>query len=60
MLKAVFAYRGELNEDSPFSLANDGTKVVWPESEPVVFNFRLPHNHHRVALFEKIHYMNLD
>ena len=29
----------------------------WPESDPVVFNIRMPVDHQRVMLFEKILYM---
>ena len=62
MLKAILLSRaegGDINE-SPFKTASDGVRVVWPETEPVVFNFRLPQDHHRVALFEKIYYLNQD
>jgi hypothetical protein len=61
MLKAILVSRaegGDINSnESPFK-GSDGIREVWPETEPVVFNFRLPMDHHRVALFEKIYYMN--
>lgn len=58
MLKAILNSNGDVKNDSPFSLAQDGNRVVWPESEPVIFNFRLPMDNHRCLLFDKILFMN--
>lgn len=30
---------------------------LWPDTDPVTFNFRMPTDHQRVMLFEKILYM---
>ncbi|CDW84178.1 UNKNOWN [Stylonychia lemnae] len=39
-----------------FQKYNQG-KCNWPDSEPVVFNFRMPHEKQKVMLFEKIQFM---
>ena len=31
---------------------------MWPETDPVTFNFRMPGDHQRVMLFENLLYMN--
>lgn len=41
-------------------LFNEGIKEVMPESEPVVFNFRMPQDSHRIMLFDKIYFLNKD
>jgi hypothetical protein len=30
----------------------------WPETQPVVFNFRMPNELQKAMLFEKLHYAN--
>ena len=45
------------------SVSPDDAKVlnfnkIWPETEPIIFNFRMPNDEQRFMLFEKILFMN--
>ena len=59
MLKAILNTRGELGNDTPFNLVHDGNTVEWSESNPVIFNIRIPINSHKTILFDKISFFNM-